>query len=213
MKRLAIFTLTYAALTCCTPQTPNAQPKTGGSDRPVGGRCEGCEWYLLGMPAQAKAETTIAGPDEPGQRLTISGTIYRKDGTTPAEGVILYIYHTDAGGNYSPAKGQKEAVQHGHLRGWVKTGADGHYIFHTILPASYPNSKAPMHIHPTIKEPGLTPYYIDEYLFDHDPNLTQQVRSAQELRGGLGIIKITKDNNGTWVGKRDIILGKNIPGY
>ena len=213
MKRFTAFTLTLAVLTACTPKAPNAQPKANNSDRPVGGRCEGCEWYILGMPANPAAETTIAGTNEPGERLTISGTIYKKDGKTPAGGTILYLYHTDAAGLYSPYKGQTEALRHGHLRGWVKSADDGKYTFHTILPASYPDSKAPMHIHPTIKEPGLMPYYIDEYQFDHDPFLTQEIRNRQELRGGSGIIKLSKDANGTWVGSRDIILGKNIPGY
>jgi protocatechuate 3,4-dioxygenase beta subunit len=167
----------------------------------------------MGMPANPKAETTIAGKDEPGERLTISGTIFKSDGRTPAEGVILYLYHTDATGRYSKGKNQSEATEHGRLRGWVKTGADGKYMFHTILPASYPQTKAPKHIHPTIKEPGLTPYYIDEYLFDNDPNLPEAERNRQQKRGGSGIIRIAKNSDGEWVGKRDIVLGLNIPGY
>ncbi len=213
MKRLSFLTLTIAILTACATNEPHAQPKADTNDRQVGGRCEGCKRYALGLPQNISSEATLAGKDEPGERLTISGTIYKRDGRTPAEGVILYLYHTDATGHYSAAKGQTEAVGHGHLRGWVKTGADGRYTFHTILPASYPHSKAPMHIHPTIKEPGITPYYIDEYLFDHDPNLTANERNRAENRGGSGIVKLSKNGNGTWVGKRDIVLGQNIPGY
>jgi protocatechuate 3,4-dioxygenase beta subunit len=194
-------------------QSPETAAQSNKTDRVVGGQCEGCDWYALGMPEKLSWETTIAGKEEPGERLTISGTIYRKDGRTPAEGVILYLYHTDAEGNYSPGKNQAQAREHGHLRGWVKTGSDGQYIFHTILPASYPKSKAPKHIHPTIKEPGITPYYIDEYLFDNDPNLTEEERNRQAKRGGSGIISISKNSAGTWVGKRNIVLGLNIPGY
>lgn len=213
MKSLPVLTLIAVILASCTPQTPHAQPKQGNSDRPVGGRCEGCDLYLPDMPDKLTAETTIAGPGEPGERLTISGTIYQKDGKTPAAGIILYLYHTDAEGNYSPAKDQEQAKRHGHLRGWVKTGPDGKYIFHTILPASYPNTKIPKHIHPTIKEAGLTPYYIDDYLFGNDPNLTPEERKIQPKRGGNGIITITKNNSGEWTGQRDIILGLNVPGY
>ncbi len=212
MKRLTVFAATgLMILTAC--QSPGSAAQSNKADRAVGGRCEGCDWYVLGMPEKLSAETTIAAPEEPGERLTISGTIYQKDGKTPAAGVILYVYHTDAEGNYSPAKNQTQAVRHGHLRGWVKTGSDGKYIFHTILPASYPNSKISKHIHPTIKEPGLTPYYIDEYLFEGDPFLTQQERQNEEKRGGSGIIKIQKNDQGAWIGKRDIVLGMNIPGY
>jgi protocatechuate 3,4-dioxygenase, beta subunit len=213
MKCLYTFTLLMVVLTACTPQAPNAQPKDGNTDRPVGGRCEGCDWYALGLPTNLEAETTIASPNEPGDRLTISGTVFKKDGLTPAEGIILYLYHTDAAGKYSPGKNQSQAKEHGRLRGWVKTGADGKYVFHTILPASYPNTKAPKHIHPTIKEPGLTPYYIDEYLFENDPNLPEEERERQPKRGGNGIVSITKNSRGEWIGSRDIVLGLNIPGY
>lgn len=197
--------------TACHSTESGAQ--SSKADKAVGGRCEGCDDYAAGMPAHLTAETTIAGADEPGERLTISGTIYQNDGRTPAPGIILYLYHTDAEGNYSPGKNQPQAIRHGHLRGWIKTGADGKYVFHTILPASYPNTKAPKHIHPTIKEPGLVPYYIDEYLFDNDPNLPEKESARQEKRGGNGIITLTKNAAGEWIGKRDIILGMNIPMY
>jgi protocatechuate 3,4-dioxygenase beta subunit len=127
--------------------------------------------------------------------------------------VILYVYHTDAKGLYSPAPKQTQAKRHGHLRGWVKTDADGRYEFKTIRPASYPNSQNPQHIHPSIKEPGTTLYWIDEFLFDDDPVLSEREKSNQEKRGGSGIISLKKNEKGVWVGKRDIVLGMNIPNY
>lgn len=207
----------FVAISCllitAACQSPETVAQSNNDDRVVGGRCEGCDWYALGMPANLSAETTIAGKEEPGERLTISGTIYQKDGRTPAAGIILYLYHTDAEGNYSPAKNQKLASEHGHLRGWVKTSPDGKYLFRTILPASYPQTKAPKHIHPTIKEPGLTPYYIDEYLFENDLNLPAAERNRPQPRGGSGVIAIAKNSEGEWVGSRNIVLGLHIPGY
>ena len=44
--------------------------------------------------------------------------------------------------------------RHGYIRGWMKTNEKGQYRFYTLKPASYPNSTAVKHIHPTIKEPG-----------------------------------------------------------
>ena len=151
---------------------------------------------------------------EPGPKLEISGTIYQSDGKTPAKGVILYIYHTDQKGVY-PQKGNETgwAKRHGYLRGWIKTNADGKYKFYTLRPASYPNSRAPQHIHPVIKEPNRNEYYIDEYLFTDDPFLDENEKANQQKRGGSGIITLTKKQDGTWVGKRDIILGMNIPNY
>jgi len=64
-----------------------------------------------------------------------------------------------------------------------------------------------------IKEPGLKAYYIDEYVFADDPYVRGDYDKKQEKRGGSGVVKLSKDASGTWHGKRDIILGMNIPGY
>jgi protocatechuate 3,4-dioxygenase beta subunit len=182
-------------------------------DRIVGSDCEDCELMFEGMPKDISWQTTIAGPDEPGERMVINGVIYKSDGKTVAPGVILYGYHTDNKGLYSPAPNQTAAKRHGHLRGWVKTDEQGRYELKTIRPASYPNSRNPQHIHPIVKEPGLTLYWIDQFLFADDPVLTESEKSHQQKRGGLGIISPTKNDKGIWIGKRDIILGMNIPNY
>lgn len=180
-------------------------------DRNVGGPCDQCDLMFEGMPKDLSWETTLSPKAEPGEPMIIEGTIYKKDGKTPAPDVVLYVYHTDAQGYYSNIPGQKE-IQHGHLRGWIKTGPDGKYRFTSVRPAQYPRETIPAHIHPLVKEPGLTRYYIDEYLFEGDKYLTDEERKRQEKRGGNGIIQLTK-RDGAWRGKRDIILGMNIPNY
>jgi len=182
-------------------------------DRVVGGGCEDCQLMMEGIPASLSWQTTIADTHETGEPLIISGIIYKSDGKTPAPGVILYVYHTDSKGIYSPSMNQTSGKRHGHLRGWMKTDDTGRYQFKTIRPASYPNRQAPQHIHPIIKEPGVTRYWIDEFLFEDDPLLSSEERSRQEKRGGSGIIPLIKNENGVWIGKRDIILGMNIPNY
>lgn len=182
-------------------------------DRVVGSDCEDCELMFEGMPKDISWQTTIAGADEPGERMIINGVIYKSDGKTPAPGVILYVYHTDNKGLYSPAPKQTTAKRHGHLRGWVKTDEQGRYELKTIRPASYPNSRNPQHIHPIIKEPDTSPYWIDEFLFENDPVITENEKSHQQKRGGSGIISLTKNDKGIWIGKRDILLGMNIPYY
>ncbi len=183
------------------------------TDRPVGSNCEDCQLMFEGMPANLTWETKLTNSSEPGEPMIISGTIYKRDGKTPAPDVILYIYHTDATGKYSPSPNQTNGKRHGHLRGWMKTDGQGSYKLVTIRPASYPNRQAPQHIHPIIKEPGTSLYWIDEYLFDDDPLLNEEEKKRQEKRGGPGIIHLTKDAQGVWIGKRDIVLGMNIPNY
>ncbi|HWA32629.1 MAG TPA: hypothetical protein VG737_00795, partial [Cyclobacteriaceae bacterium] len=157
---------------------------------------------------------TLPDFHQPGPKLKVTGTIFRKDGKTPAKDVILYIYHTDQKGEY-PTKGTETGwgKRHGYIRGWIKTNADGKYTFYTLRPAAYPGRQNPEHIHPVIKEPGVKEYWIDEYFFEDDPILSAHDRNTQPGRGGKGIIKTGKEKNGMQVAYRDIVLGLNVPGY
>jgi len=177
----------------------------------IGGSCEGCEAALEYGKQKLNAIDTLPDFNDPGPKLVISGTIYQRDGKTPAKDVILYVYHTDQKGIYAKKGGDNG--RHGYIRGWVKTGADGKYTFYTLRPASYPNSKIPQHIHPIIKEPGKNEYWVDEYLFSDDPFLTANEKSHLENRGGNGILELKKDAKGVWSARRDIVLGLNVPDY
>jgi protocatechuate 3,4-dioxygenase beta subunit len=177
----------------------------------VGGRCEGCEAIFDGMPPSPDWRTRITTDGEAGEPMEMSGVIYRADGKTPARDVVLYVYHTDATGYYSPAPGAAgHARRHGRLRGWMKTGADGAYRFTTIRPAPYPGGGNPAHVHAIVKEPGVNEYWIDDYVFEGDPYLPAAPR--YEKRGGSGVLALTK-RDGVWAGSRDIVLGLNVPGY
>lgn len=179
----------------------------------IGGGCDGCEAINEGQPKTVNWRTAIASSAEKGEPLEITGVIYQQGGKTPAKNVILYIYHTDATGYYTPAaEATGFARRHGHLRGWMKTDNQGRYKFTTVKPAIYPDRTLPAHIHPVIKEPEKNAYYIDEFTFEGDPILTPAYRAKLENRGGSGIVKLTKQN-GVWIGVRDIVLGQNIPNY
>ena len=177
-------------------------------------RCEGCDLLFQGMPTVISSSARLAGPEEKGEPLRLSGTIYQPDGKTPASGIVLYIYQTDHAGLYSPGPNQVHARRHGHLRGWVQSDDRGRYEFFTIRPASYPNSRSPQHIHPIIYEPKAKLFYwIDDYLFDDDPLLTAEEKRKQPRRSGSGILNLKKGSQGQWTGKRDIVLGQNVPNY
>ena len=211
-----LYLLIFILTGCAEKGHLNAQKATSKptKDKIVGGRCEGCEFYNLGMPKKVSWQSIIPKLEEAGEKLVIEGYIYEKDGKTPAPNVLVYLYHTTNQGYYTPSPTQKDAAKrHGRLRGWVKSRADGYYVFTTIRPAPYPNNTLPAHIHPTIKEAGKTPYYIDDYVFDDDAFVTADYRKKQELRCGSGILILTKDPQGVWHGKRNLILGLNIPNY
>jgi protocatechuate 3,4-dioxygenase, beta subunit len=179
----------------------------------VGGPCEGCEAvFEYGDKALAPFDS-LPGFNEKGTQIKISGTIYKNDEKTPAEDVVLYIYHTNQEGIYK-TEGDESGwgKRHGFMRGWVKTGKDGRYTFYTIKPGSYPRSRESAHIHAIILEPDGRYYWIDDFLFDDDPFLTTGNINKENPRGGSGIVKLEEENNiNTAV--RDIILGKNVRGY
>jgi protocatechuate 3,4-dioxygenase beta subunit len=184
-------------------------------DRDVGGQCEGCEAVFEYGAKKLTWVDTLPDFREPGPKLEISGTIFQRDGKTPAKDVILYIYHTDQKGEYS-RKGNESGwgLRHGYIRGWIKTGADGKYKFYTLKPAAYPGGGNPSHIHATIKEPGLKEYWIGEYLFEDDPILTAKDRQSDKRnRCGPGIVTTHRAKTGMLTARRDLVLGLNVPGY
>jgi len=207
-KLITLIGLLVGIIACAQP---SGNPKT---IRSVGGRCEGCEALLEYGSKTLTPVDTLPDYNHPGPKLIVQGTIYKRDGKTPAPNVILYLYHTDQSGIYPTHENETGwAKRHGYLRGWIKTDASGRYTFYTLKPAAYPNNKIPAHLHATIKEPDTNAYWIDEYLFDDDPYLTREERERQEKRGGKGILSLQKNTDGIWVAERDIILGMNIPGY
>ena len=208
--------LFIACIACCLQGCAQDSPKskTGVSDVKVGAGCEGCEAiYESPVPFEKLNNTDTLPGFASGPPLLVTGTIFHRDGKTPAQGVILYVYHTDQAGNYSTRGDEKGwGKRHGYMRGWMKTGPDGRYAFYTSVPASYPNSNNPKHIHPTIKEPGKTEYWIDEFVFDDDPLLPASERNRSNPVGGNGVLKPIMQN-GMLVAKRDIILGLNVQNY
>jgi len=214
MKKLFIYCLMSLSLQACS-QSSNAPNKISQNDRNVGGRCEGCEAVYESPVAfeQLNSTDTSEAFEKAGLKIKYSGIVFENDGRTPATGVVLYYYHTNEKGVY-PTRGNEQgwAKRHGYLRGWVKTDKDGRYSFYTIRPGSYPNSRAPAHIHVIVKESGKTPYYIDDFLFAEDPFLEGETPNARP-RGGNGVVNVKHADGNISSVNRNIILGENIPDY
>ncbi|MEM7297383.1 MAG: hypothetical protein AAF391_03855 [Bacteroidota bacterium] len=109
--------------------------------RNVGGRCEGCEALLEYGNQLLNPVDTLPGFEENNPKLHVFGTVYQKDGKSPAREIIIYIYHTNTKGIYETKGGETGwARRHGIYRGWIKTDESGRYDFYTFRPASYPNT-------------------------------------------------------------------------
>lgn len=213
MNYLILFlVIVLNAVTGCAQST--SQKKETSIAKHVGGPCEGCE-AIHESPVpfdQLNDVDTLPDFGDEGPKLEVSGIVYERDGKTPAEGVVLYVYHTNQEGIY-PKRGNETGwgERHGYIRGWVKTNERGEYKFYTLRPGAYPGRNNPEHIHITVKEPGMNEYFIDDYHFADD-TILQKTGNNFGNRGGNGILKVTT-NNGRQLANRDIILGLNIPGY
>ncbi|HEY2533258.1 MAG TPA: hypothetical protein VGJ20_35890 [Xanthobacteraceae bacterium] len=154
----------------------------------------------LQVPAVVPSISRIASPDEPGEALRMSGTIYQSDAVTPAQNVVLFLYHTDEHGHYNEPNNPFKP----RIHGWVKSDENGHYEFTTIKPAPYPELNTPAHIHVHLFAPDFPEYWVDEYLFDGDPLITSQHLTTLTGRGGFrSIVKLTRDSDGVLQGMRD----------
>lgn len=101
---------------------------------------------VANAPANLSWQASIAGADEPGEGLVISGRVFAPDGETRVAGVTVYGYHTDATGHST------------------KTG--------TIRPAAYPGRSIPAHVHFILWGAGYPRQWVDELRFEGDSFVT-----------------------------------------
>lgn len=135
----------------CTPTRPDAQGP----------------FFAPGAPRRFE----LAGPNEPGELLSISGEVVEDDCATPIAGALLDVWQADAAGNYH------DAGTEFRLRGQMLTRDSGSYGFTSIKPGSYetsPGAWRPAHIHFTVSKPGFVPvttqlYFVgDQFLPPND---------------------------------------------
>lgn len=199
----------FVLLACAAPHAAMAR-----EEPVVGGPCEGCEAVFVGLPDTLDAQARIAPEDEPGEPMHIEGTVLDAQGR-PREGVIVYAYQTDASGVYPPPTDVKDraARRHGRLRAWARSDAQGRYVFDTVRPGSYPDSRVPQHIHMHVIEPGCATYYIDDIEFSDDPlKAPESAQQQARARGGSGLVS-PELREGVWQVRREIHLGRGVPGH
>jgi protocatechuate 3,4-dioxygenase beta subunit len=160
-------------------------------------------------PKLAASETSwkivVAPKLEPGERLTVSGTVTTADGKTPLEGVSVYVYHTDIRGYYS---GETTNNSNPRLNGTMRTDARGRYEFETIKPGPYPSARVPAHIHYVVNAPGYR-QKIFEIVFEGDQFISEEMRRDAGSEDSIFSIRsLEKDNSGMLRCVQDIKLRK-----
>ncbi len=180
---------------------------------PIVGGCEGCALIFVQMPSKIASHARIGAQSEPGVALQLSGTVRDMQGQ-PRAGIVVYAHQTNVEGIYPRAVVENaQALAHGRLRAWVQSDANGHFAFTTIRPGAYPGGSEPQHIHLQVLEPNRCSYWVGDALFADDPMLSAVKRAAQENAPGGSGIDVPKWQKNQWRVRRDIVLGKDVPGY
>ena len=126
-------------------------------------------------PENAPSSVVIAGKDEPGERLIVTGRTL--DGETPVAGVSLFVFHTDAKGRYSNDTADNRVGEYNpRLRGLLRTDKEGRYRYETTRPGSYDNGAA--HVHYIVNARGYAPLLL-ELQFQDDPIVIAQLKTGK----------------------------------
>jgi protocatechuate 3,4-dioxygenase beta subunit len=125
-------------------------------------------------PEDAASRVVIAGRDEPGERLVVTGRTL--DGKKPVAGVSLYVFHTDSQGRYAPDVDNRAGEYKPRLHGALRTDAEGRYEYETTRPGSYDNG--PAHVHYIVSARGYQPLLI-ALQFEDDPIVIEMRKAGK----------------------------------
>jgi protocatechuate 3,4-dioxygenase beta subunit len=146
-------------------------------------------------PGPLSWQSRIAPPGEPGEPLVVAGQVFDPEGRAPVAGVIVYAYHTDIKGLYTPTGAQRPP----RLQGWARTDAQGRYEFRTIRPAPYPGDGPPAHVHFHLSGAGYPQQEAEELRFEGDPKVSRDIAELSRREGRFGGVRpVTRGPDGVW---------------
>ena len=152
-----------------------------------------------------RAKAMLVSSSEPGVPLVVSGTV-RDDNGRPIAGVLVEVFHADAKGEYTRERAMDEPMS--RLFGFMRTGADGRYEFHTIRPGGYAHAPIPQHIHLLARAPGYAAHLCRstcQLVFADDPRMTPEWL-AWAKNDGNPVLRLTTAPDGTQRGTYDFVL-------
>lgn len=170
-------------------------------------RCEPTPSDVTGpfFRSGAPSRTTLVGPNEPGERLEITGQVLAPGCQTALAGAVIDVWQADAQGRYDTTS------EDYRLRALLMTDAEGRFAFTSVRPGNYPDAGGmrPAHIHFTVSRPGYRTL-ITQLYFRGDPFLSPNdscgVCSSDE--DDLIIELVSEERGGTpwWTGHFRVVL-------
>jgi protocatechuate 3,4-dioxygenase beta subunit len=144
-------------------------------------------------PPDAPSHTVIAGRDERGDRLIVTGRAL--DQGRPVAGVSIYAFHADADGLYS--RDGRNSDENARLFATLRTDAEGAYRYETIRPRGYGGLAA--HVHHVVTATGYKPRLCDLW-FGDEPYFTARRNAGLPLSQGapMFVRMPTRDVDGVW---------------
>lgn len=171
-------------------------------------------FYRFGAPFRSQ----LAGPDEPGDRLVLTGTVFSADCRTPLPGALIEVWQANHAGVYDTSKpGNFTETTSFHLRGMLQTDANGQYEIETIMPGRYPvppglpglekyaGMMRPAHIHFRVMDSLHVPLTTQLY-FKGDPFIAKDPWANQKPSLVIDLKPDGKIRRGVF----DIILARGL---
>src|SRR5262245_50918123 len=171
-------------------------------------------FYRFGAPLRAR----LAGPDEPGDRLILTGTVFSSDCRTPLPGALIEVWQANNAGLYDTSKpGNFTEASTFHLRGMLYTNEKGQYQIDTIVPGRYPvppnlpglekyaGLTRPAHIHFRVIESLHVPLTAQLY-FKGDPFIAKDPWAGHKQTLAIDLKQDGKLRRGVF----DIVLGRGF---
>ena len=171
-------------------------------------------FYRFGAPFQTK----LAGPNEPGERLIISGKVYSSDCRSRLPNTLIEIWQANKAGLYDTDKpGNFTERGDFHLRAMMLTDQQGNYEFETIMPGRYPippnlpglekyaGLTRPAHIHFRVSESLHIPLTTQLY-FKDDPHIAKDPWASRKPSMAIGL----KQEGKFLRGHLDIVLARGF---
>ncbi len=171
-------------------------------------------FYRFGAPFRSQ----LAGPDEPGDRLILTGTVFSSDCQTPLPGALMEVWQANHAGAYDTNKpGNFTEVTTFHLRGMLNTNDKGQYEIETIMPGRYavpPNLPQlekyaglmrPAHIHVRVADSLHVPVTTQLY-FKGDPFLATDPWASRKPSLAIDLKQDGKRRRGIF----DFVLARGL---